>query len=197
MKRARSLGIGSLIVIAAACTLAPIHYHTLAPAPVEPAATPPSSSGVAVASVKIPAQVDRPELVVRERSGEIALLEDEQWIAPLADELRTAISIELIRRLSSADAHGLSDPPPITVRIEIERFESAPGDYVLVTAFWHLRVNAGARQEVLACRTQINERVPNGIPALVRGHQQAAARIADMIASAALRSGAEDGARCP
>ncbi len=199
MKRARSLGIGSLIAVVAACSSAPIHYHTLAPAPVDAAGgTPPSSYGVAVVSVKIPAQVDRPELVVRQRSGEIALLENEQWIAPLAEELRTALSIELIRRLSSGDAHeSTRDPPPITVRIEIERFESAPGDYVLVTAFWRLRLNSAPRREVLACRTQVDERVPNGIPALVRGHQQAVARIADEIANAAVRSTTENGTGCP
>ncbi|HUA26755.1 MAG TPA: PqiC family protein [Steroidobacteraceae bacterium] len=199
MKRACSLRVGFLIAMAAACTSAPIHYHTLTPAPVDAAgAIPPSADGVALVSVKIPAQVDRPELVVRQRNGEIALLENEEWIAPPAEELRTALSIELVRQLTSADARGLRrDPPPIMVRVEIERFESAPGDYVLVTAFWHLRINAGPGQEVLACRTEVNERVANGIPALVRGYQLAIASIADTIASAALRSDAENGTGCP
>jgi uncharacterized lipoprotein YmbA len=197
MKREYRLWLGSLAMVAA-CTSAPIHYHTLVPAPVDGGTAPrPSPYRVEIAAVKIPAQVDRPELVVRQRDGQIALLENEHWIAPLTDELRSALSIELARRLSVADAHDpVRDPGPMTVHIEIERFESAPGDYTLVEAFWRLRTSS-IQDDVLACRSQAYERVPDGYSALVGAQQHAIASIADEIATAALRTIREHIAVCP
>lgn len=197
---AHGLVLGSLIAMTAACTSAPVHYHTLVPAPADSAtAQRLSSYRVEIAAVKIPAQVDRPELVVRRRDGEITLLENELWIAPLADELRSALSVELLRRLSMADAeHPRRDLDPITVGVDVERFESAPGDYALVEASWSLRVSSSVRHhDALVCRTLAYERVPEGTIALVRAQQHAIALIADEIATTALRSTPDDTAVCP
>ena len=199
MKGAHGLVLGSLIAMMAACTSAPIHYHTLVPAPADSATQQrPSSYRVEIVAVKIPAQVDRLEMVVRQRDGEITLLENELWIAPLADELRSALSVELLRRLSSADAQGpRRDLGPISVRVDVERFESAPGDYALVEASWSLRVNSSVRHDVVVCRTLAYERVADGISALVRAQQHAIALIADEIATTALRWTPDNAFVCP
>lgn len=199
MKRKLSLLISIAMVLVIACTSTPVHYHTLVPIAVNAAVVRPEPSyRVDVAPVKIPAQVDRLELVVRQKSGEIALLDNELWIAPLTDELRSAMSVEIIRQLASANAHdALYDPATITVGIDIERFESAPGDYALIEAFWHLRVSSAMRGGVLTCRTRAIERVSNGYVALVGGHQRAVAVIADQVATAALQLIAENVAVCP
>jgi uncharacterized lipoprotein YmbA len=200
MRRQYCSLLGALIARAAGCRSAPLHYHTLVPAP-EVSAAPQrmSSYSVEITAVKIPPQVDRPELVIRQRDGRVALLENELWIAPLADELRSAMSIELVRRLSSADAHGPGrGRGPMVVRVDIERFESAPGNYALVEALWSLRFNSSARpDEVVVCRTLAFERVPEGNLALVRAHQHVVALIADDIAATALRVNADDNAVCP
>ena len=130
MKVMHWLLLGSGFAIMAACTSAPVHYHTLVPDPVDsPAAQRPTSRRVEVATVKIPAQVDRPELVVRQRNGQIALLENELWIAPLSNELRSALTVELVRRLSVADAQdSRRGQGPITVHIDIERSSQRQGN---------------------------------------------------------------------
>jgi uncharacterized protein len=198
MKPNHSLWLGSLILLVAACTSAPVHYHTLVPAAVDAeVAQPAASYTVEVEPVKLPAQVDRFELVVRRSGGGIALLEDELWIAPLADELRNALIVELTRRLAPVDTADTRRDPTIAVRIEVERFESAPGHYVLIEAFWHLRINNGARPEGLACRTRAYQRVSDGYTALVRGHQTAVASIADQIADGARRLIIDSAAVCP
>ena len=126
------------------------------------------------------------------------LLENELWIAPLADELRSALSIELVRRLSLADAQDpRRDLGPISVRVDVERFESAPGDYALVEASWSLRVNSSVRRDAMVCRTLAYERVPGGTSALVRAQQHAVALIADEIAATALRSTLDNSFVCP
>ena len=199
MKRNHSLRLGSLVRLVAACTSTPVHYHTLVPAPADAdVAQPAASYAVEVDPVKVPAQVDRFELVVRRSSGEITLLEDELWVAPLADELRNALIVELTRRLASVDtADTHRDPAAIAVRIEVERFESAPAHYALIEAFWHLRVNNGTRPEGLACRTRAYQRVSDGYTALVHGHQTAVVSIADQIADAARRLIIDSAAVCP
>ena len=190
--------LGSAFAIMAACTSAPVHYHTLVPDPIDgPAAQRPTSRRVEIAAVKIPAQVDRSELVVRQRNGQIVLLENELWIAPLSDELRSALTVELVRRLSVAEVQGSRGEGPITVQIDIERFESAPGQYALVEAFWRLRIKSSVQDDVLVCRTLAYERVAEGYSALVRAHQHAVALIADEIVDATARSTPDSMAVCP
>lgn len=199
MKRQHWLLLGSLVAMVAGCRSTPIHYHTLVPAPLASATAQRTPSySVEIDAVKIPAQVDRLELVVRQRDGGIALLENDLWIAPLADEIRSALSVELVRRLALADAHDpRRDLGPITVRVNIERFESAPGNYALIEALWRLRVNGSIRHDEVVCRTLAYERVPEGNPALVRAYQRAVALIADDIATTALRVNADNDAVCP
>jgi uncharacterized lipoprotein YmbA len=198
MKWMRGLGVGSLNALMAACASAPAHYHTLVPAPPDAAvAPPPSSYEVEVESVKIPPQVDRFEWVVRRSNGEIALVENELWIAPLADDLRNAVSIEIDRQLRSTDAAGARNPPSISIRLDVERFESAPDRYALIEATWQLRVNHTTPRAASTCRTYAYERVGNGYAGLVRGHQRAVALIADQIASAAQRLAAGRTDVCP
>jgi uncharacterized protein len=198
MRSNHSLWLGPLVFLAAACTSTPVHYHTLVPAAadaeVAQAAAPYT---VEVESVKIPAQVDRVELVVRRSGGGIMLLEDELWIAPLAEELRNAVIVELTRRLASVDTSDTLRDATIAVRFEVERFESAPTHYALIEAFWHLRITNGTRKEALACRTRAYQRVNDGYTALVHGHQAAVVSIADQIADAARRLFIDSAAGCP
>jgi uncharacterized lipoprotein YmbA len=198
MKSNHSHWLGSLALLIAACTSTPVHYHTLVPASADAGVAQPAASyTVEVEPVKLPAQVDRFELVVRRSGGEIALLEDELWIAPLADELRNALIVEITRRLASVDTADAHRDPTIAVSVEVERFESAPAHYVLIEALWHLHVNNGTQPEGLACRTRAYQRVSDGYTALVHGHQAAVVSIADQIAYAARGLIVDGAAVCP
>ncbi len=190
------LWITAVTLLVASCASTPVHYHTLVPAPVgQSSHVSIASSEVEVQPVRIPAGVDRMELVARQRDGEISLVDSELWIAPLADELRGAVSLELLRQLGSTDArHKLS---AISVRLDVERFESAPARYALIEAAWQVRIKSPMRAAVVACRSRVSESVSRGYVALVRGHQRAIALIADQMAVAALRLATEDVAACP
>src|ERR1700730_11649511 len=101
----RCLGLGPLHAVMVACTSTPPHFHTLIPAPPEMNVVPSGAlDTVEVESVRIPAQVDRLELVVRGNNEEIALAESELWIAPLADELRNAVSVQIDHQMQLAGA---------------------------------------------------------------------------------------------
>jgi uncharacterized lipoprotein YmbA len=173
------------------CASGPTQYLTLVP----PAGKTPGGSGdaagVPVVSVVIPSQVDQPELVVRRSDGSMALLESERWIAPLSDEIRTALSLSLARQWESVP----STPSPqdskssTRVAVDIQRFDSVPGQYALIDAVWTLTTGGSAAQTV-SCRSSIRVPVAEGYTALARGHQAAVEELASQIArqAAKLRS---------
>lgn len=187
-------------LLLAACASAPLHYYTLvAPADESAAASAAPSLPFELLPVGVPAQVDQPQLVVREGGQGVALLGSERWIAPLGDEVRSALSAELARELGSADVSGLpgNGKPLLRIKLDLRRFDSAPGSYALIEAAWSVRLLHGARPAALACTSRVSETVGPGYPALVQGHQRAIARLATQIATAARALGDGQAPVCP
>ncbi|HET6433710.1 PqiC family protein [Dyella sp.] len=197
------------LALMAGCASAPMHYYTLiTPAPIPPALATPAADAPAVRPagpafelmpVSIPAQDDLPQLVIRQGGQGVALLQSERWIAPLADEIRGALSADLSHALGSPDVTGLAGDSRKAVRIKVDvrRFDSEPGQRALLDAAWSLRLReADAQAPTLACTSRISEPVGAGYAALVQGHQQALARLAGQIAEAS-RALADGTARCP
>lgn len=195
----RSVPVLCALFALAACSSAPTHFYTLVP----PAAATPGAAASApflldVMPVGVPAQVDQPQMVVRQGDGGVALLEGEQWIAPLGDEIRSAVSGELSRVLGAQDVHGLphsGDKPVYHVKLDVRRFDSVPGQYALVEAAWSVRKDDGG--PVLGCTGSVREPVGAGYDELVRGHQRALGALADRIAGAMRGMAASGAANCP
>jgi uncharacterized protein len=179
------------------CASTSPHFHTLVREAERSAATPARADvRLKVEPVRIPAQVDRLELVTRLPNGGITIADGERWIAPVADELQGALSVELLRRLAGADPADTVGTDSISVRLNVERFESAPSRYALIEASWSLELKM-ARQDVrVACRTKAYEAVTGGYPQLVRGYQRAVGVIADEIVAVVQESGAGRAAEC-
>jgi uncharacterized protein len=206
----RLLGTGAALALAA-CASAPLHYYTLvAPAAesagggVAPAGDTPVSSGqpslpFELLPVSVPAQVDQPQLVVREGGQGVALLGSERWIAPLNDEVRSALSADLARELHSQDVSGLpgNDKPLLRIKLDLRRFDSQPGSYALIEGAWSVRLLRGQHPAALACTSRINETVGPGYDALVQGHQRAIGALAAQIAAAARLLGNDQTPVCP
>ena len=171
----------------AACASAPMHYYTLIPAPDSApgnAATSSASFQFELLPVGIPAQDDVPQLVVRQGGQAVGLLNSERWIAPLTDEVRGALSVDLSRRLNAQDiSSGLpvDGKPVLRIKVDLRRFDSFPGSYALIDATWTVRPLKG--EAVLTCSSRINENVGQGYEGLVAGHQQALGELAEQIAS--------------
>lgn len=194
------LGAAALALALAACASAPLHYYTLVP----PAAGTPARGAAPLRfellPVGIPAQVDQPQLVVRQGGQDMAVLEGERWIAPLGDELRAALSAGLARELGGQDVSGLpgGGDAVLRIKLDVRRFESWPGRYALVEAAWSVRPLKAGDGAVLACASTVREPVDGqGYPALVQAHQRAVARLAADIAAAARPFAAGQAARCP
>jgi uncharacterized lipoprotein YmbA len=172
------------LLLAACTTVPPTRFHTLLP-PLE--ARPPAPATAApwqLLPVTIPAQVDRPQFVLRSADGSLAVLEQERWIAPLADELGGALTDALARRLGPA-----STGDPWQVAVDVQRFESVPGRLARLDAAWSVRRGAAAPLRCLATLEQ-----PAGADAasLAEAHRRAVQALGAQIGAAvtALQGGA-------
>jgi uncharacterized protein len=191
----------SYIVIASllgGCASTSLRFYTLVPESERDASAAVAASyRLEVDPVSIPAQVDRLELVARLPDGGITIADGDQWIAPVADELQNALSVELLHRLGGADPPEATGSESLSVRLNVERFESSPNQYALIEASWHLELKEAGKDLEVVCRTRAYEPVRGGYPEMVRGYQRAVALIADQIASVAQGSGGGVAAECP
>jgi uncharacterized lipoprotein YmbA len=112
MIRARTLNLGVALlalVVGACSSVPPVRYFTLVPAPSTEAAVAPVAQPFQfeLLPVTVPAQVDQPQLVVRQGGQGVAMLQGQRWIAPLGDEVRGALSADLTRDFHAQDVTSL------------------------------------------------------------------------------------------
>ncbi|MDR8398353.1 PqiC family protein [Paraburkholderia sp. USG1] len=180
-------GLASLALALGACASAPVHYYTLVSPESGSALTgQPAPFALDVLPVGIPALLDQQPLVVRQGDSNVAVLDNEQWAAPLGDEVRTALSEELVHRLDAQDVAGLTRPtgkPVLRVRLQVRRLDAWPGQGVQLEADWSLGFAGTAGTSRLTCHSQLQEAASGGYPELVRAQQRIVARLASQIAS--------------
>ncbi len=156
-----------------ACRSDPISFHTLVPA--QPGSGR-SGSEIAIEGITVPPQVDRAQIVIRQGNSGLAILETDWWGATLADELRSA----LVDQLSSA-----SGQQKLSVRVDVQRFDSIPGQYGLIDVKWRLRALGAADSTLLTCRSVLQTPSGPGIDELVTAQQNNVKRLAAQITQAA------------
>lgn len=196
----RTLACAAALALAG-CASAPPRYYTLVAPPRAAAATvSPAAYPFELLPVTVPAQVDVPQLVVREGGQGMQPLSGQRWIAPLGDEIRAALAADLGRALGVADLSGLpgNGQPRLRIKLDVRRFDSVPGQQTLLDAAWSLRLIGGAGgQDALTCSSRIGEPVAPGYDALVAGHQQALGKLAADIATTARAYEAGQRPGCP
>ncbi len=179
-----AIGVAAVALLAACGSVQPPRYHTLMPAPVSNVRPPAPAGSLAweVLSVAVPAGVDRPQWVVRSVDGSLAVLEQERWAAPLSDEIRAAV-VERLTQEFGAPAVSAEPRKRWRIRIDVNRFDSAPAREARLEATWTLSSDADAAA-ALRCRGEfVQTLAASGYPALAKGHQQAVTTLADTIGS--------------
>lgn len=188
---ARWLGTALLAAAAAGCgTSAPARFYTLESTAAGTSA-PAADYGVMVGPVSVPASVDRQEFVVQVAPNQVAIDEFNRWAAPLGEGIARAVAGDLAALLGTPDvamAPFANFDPAYRVTINVQRFDSVPGESVLLEAVWAVRKSAGGQTR--SGRTVAREAV-NGqsFDALAAAHSRALARLSADIA-AALRAAA-------
>lgn len=175
-----------------ACSSPDMRYYTLQDvAPLSGEAPVASASfQFEMLNVRVPVQVDIPQLVVRQNQTGLMILDSDRWSAPLADEFQAAIVDRLERRLGTSNLAGLpkdKQRPILSVQIDVQRFESLPGQYVLVDAVWslHLRGEGDQPARTLTCNSRLSQPASLELNNVVLAHQKVLDRLADVIAKVA------------
>jgi uncharacterized protein len=149
-----------------------------------PAAASSSTVSVAVGAVSIPATVDRPQIVVNSGGNQVGLDEFNRWASPLQSNIQRTVAENLGALLGSARVtQFLSPDSDYRVAIEVQRFESTPGESAVLDAAWLVRRAKDGKVET--GRTTVREAVgQKGYDALVAGHSRAVGRLSQDIADA-------------
>ncbi|GHU07556.1 lipoprotein [Betaproteobacteria bacterium] len=186
MNRLILLGLTAFLLGLGACASPPVHYHTLFPVLEKPSSDQaPSRFLIDVLDVGIPAHLDRPQLVVRQGPAGIAAPDGERWAGPLNEELRNALSAELVVRLKTQDISGLAAParkPVLRLKVQIRRLDAWLDHEVRLDADWALGFadEPGVR---LVCSGRFDAPTPGGYPELVLGQQRLIAALAERISA--------------
>ncbi|MBB3221129.1 PqiC family protein [Pseudoduganella umbonata] len=182
-----ALGLAAAL---AGCSAPPVdRFYTLAGGvPPASAPAPASTTGklyVEMLAVNIPAQVQRNQLVVGNgAAGRVDVLDHHRWAGPLADEIGSALSLDVTSRLGAIDVYRTPAPdgaPVYRISTNVQRFESVPGSYALVDAVWSVRLVGSST--VLTCRSVLREDAGAGYEAVVAAHRAALGRLAEAIAA--------------
>ncbi|MBT2298338.1 PqiC family protein [Pseudomonas fluorescens] len=169
------LTLVALALLLAACRGDPIQYHTLSPA--QPAGQPRTNMDIQLEQVSVPPQVDRAQMVIRQGNSGLAILETQWWGASLADELHSSLD----EQLSNPGA------PKLLLRVEVQRFDSIPGQYARMDVQWRLR-DLGNEARTLTCRNSLQTPAGSSIDELVTAHQQNVRQFVGLVEQAATRN---------
>jgi uncharacterized lipoprotein YmbA len=173
------------VVALTGCASPPSRFYTLSPGDTTaaPAANPPLL--IELAPIDIPSQVAKDQFVVQQSATQVSVLEQERWASLPADEIRHALSDDLTQRLGTIDVYGAphsAGVPVYRISVNVQRFESWPGTRALIDAVWSVR--SLRSQNVMTCRSVLNEPVGDGYDQLVAGHRHAVQALSALIATA-------------
>ena len=178
-------------VLAIGCSTSPAHFYSLSSTSTADG-TPPTSVSVMVGPVTIPASVDQPEFVVQVAANRVQVDELNRWVAPLGDAIARAVAGDLVALLGTPDVASsqlANFTPEYRVTIDVQRFESVPGQASTLEAVWTVRKTAGGA--IRTGRTVAREPVQGqSYDALAAAHSQAIAQMSTGIA-AVIRAEAE------
>jgi len=176
-------------LIAAGCGRSPaVTFYTLnamAPEATAPTTTP---RAVAVGPVTLPELIDRPQLVIRVAANRVEILETHRWAESLQSEIPRLLAENLARLLRparvSAYQQSASRDAEFRVLVDIQRFETIPGEGVTIEALWSVRRTAVGSTPRRGHSLVLEPAGGKNYEALVAAHGRALAAISGDIAQA-------------
>jgi uncharacterized lipoprotein YmbA len=173
-------------VVAGCGSSPPSRYYTLEPTAKAEGTPAAATFGIAIGQVAIPAAVDRPQFVVQVAPNRVALDEFERWAAPLEENIARVVAGDLATLLGAprvTTATSANADVAFAVAIDVQRFDSIPGEAAVVEAYWSVRDVAKGQSS--SGRTVAREAVKEpGFDALAAAHSRALGKLSADIAAA-------------
>ncbi len=176
----------AVMILAAGCAATPAsRFYTVSATPTP--ATTSSDLSVSVGPVSVPASVDRPQIVVTMSPNQVWLDEFNRWASPLQNNIARVVAENLVAMLGTPrvtlSPQTLSAGADYRAAIEVQRFESAPGEAATLDAVWAISRAKDGQSRV--GRTTVREAAPDkSYDALAAAHSRAVARLSRDIADA-------------
>jgi uncharacterized protein len=185
LRLARFAIVCAVAVLVAGCSSPPSHLYTLNHTATPGTTT--SNVSVVVGPVSIPAIVDLPQIVVSTGPNQVSLNEFERWASPLQDNISRVVAENLVAILGtprvSLFLQSLNASADYHVAIEVQSFESAPGEAATLNAVWIVRRTKDGKAET--GRTAVREpTLQKDYDTLAAAHSRALARMSQDIADA-------------
>lgn len=177
--------VGMVLSIAlGGCASRPARFYTLSAS--ASSTNTPLPVSVSVGPVSIPALVDTSTIMVSVGPSEVRPDDFALWASPLRDNIAHAVAEDISALLGTARvslaAQTWGPTPEYRVAIEVDRFESAPGEAATLDALWIVRRRDNVAREG---RTSVREETRGAdMSALAAAHSRALARMSEDIAGA-------------
>ena len=169
----------------AACSTAEPRYYVL-DAATSRGARAADGPPILLASVSIPAEVDRPQMVLATAGSEVTIADGHRWASPLQAAVTNALARDLALSLGEtrvqAESH-VTTWPGWRLDVQITEFGSRLDREARIDATWQLRRGAIVRDGAASVR----EPASGGFDGLAQAHGRALSRLAVQIADAVLR----------
>jgi uncharacterized lipoprotein YmbA len=170
----------------AGCSSTPSHLFTLSPSATATAKPDMTSSTLAVfvGTVSIPAIVDVPQIVVHKGPNQASLDEFNRWASPLRNNIAQVVVANLAAMLGTSHVSSvLIGDADYRVAIDVQIFDSVPGEAATLSALWTVRRVKDGKAET--GRTAVREASAQmGYDALAAAHSRALSRLSQDIADA-------------
>jgi len=181
-------GACALAAMPVGCASPPSHFYTLSPsAPAGAVDGKTSTLVVVVGPVSIPAMVDMPQMVVRTGPNQVSMDEFNRWASPLQSNIAQVVADNLVALLGTPRVmlyqQAQNTDGDYRVSIDVQTFESAPGDAATLSALWVVRRVKDGKTQV--GRTTVREATPEKTyQALAAAHSRTLSRLSEDIANA-------------
>jgi uncharacterized lipoprotein YmbA len=178
-----------LIVLAllAGCASVGLRYHTLQPAIGNPE-TSTSKFKARLTVVRIPAEVDTEQLVVRASGNTVVRESVDRWAAPLMDEIRGALDDAWRQDYGLEDVQDVGGAPRSIpqVGVQVQKLDATVGSHVELVANWWVSVDQGQGPKSWSCQRVLFEHAGAGIDELVNAQQRVFRSLAGDMASSVI-----------
>jgi uncharacterized lipoprotein YmbA len=172
--------------IAVGCASPSSKFYTLSPSPVDLNARTPKLA-VVVGPISIPATVDMPQIVVTKGPNQVAPDQFNLWASPLRSNISQVVCANLAALLDTSSVSSIASVSTINadyrVAIDVQTFESAPGDAATLSALWVVRRVSDGKSTT--GRTTVREpSLEKSYEALAAAHSRALERLSVDVAQA-------------
>lgn len=190
MRRLLLMLICGVAGLLGACASPSSRYYSLsAPMDKGPIVTPgpavPPPYGLRLQVLRIPADVDRPQLLVRNPVADpaVEVLNDSLWAAPLTDQIQAVLAAHVAASLGVPDLQRLPGTQERSVRqidVRVTRFDLLWNDGADLAAVWTDRLPGSSHP--LVCQARVRVSAGTGVPALVDAQRRAVWALAALMA---------------